>query len=69
MKWTIVKLPVGFKEFEVVYIFFANFFFLLSFSTGKRSILAKILGVGGGGGMGMGGEWNPPSPPGFYGPA
>ena len=51
MKWTIVMLPVGFKEFEVGYIFLLLFFFILSLSIGTRSILAKIWGGGGGGGV------------------
>ena len=44
MKWTVVMLPVGFKEFKVVnlFIFFAIFFFSLALSIDKRSILAKI---------------------------
>ena len=48
MKWTIVMLPVGFKEFEVGYIFLLLFFFILSLSIGTRSILAKIWGGEGG---------------------
>ena len=43
MKWTIVMLPVVFKESELVYIFFTTFF-SLSLSIGKRSILAKTWG-------------------------
>ena len=35
-------LPGVFQQFEVVYIFFATFFFSLSLSIGKRSVLAKI---------------------------
>ena len=35
MKWTIVMLPVVFKESELVYIFFTTFF-SLSLSIGKR---------------------------------
>ena len=44
MKWTVVMLPVGFKEFKKVYFifFFAIFFFSLALSIDKRSILAKI---------------------------
>ena len=42
------NLPVAFEEFEVVYIFFATFFLLLSLSVYKRSTLAKILGGEGG---------------------
>ena len=45
MKWTIVILPVGFKQFELVYIYFiyfATLFFLLSLSIGRRPILANI---------------------------
>ena len=52
MKWTIVMLPVGFKEFEVGYIFLLLFFFILSLSIGTRSILAKIWAGGEGGGRG-----------------
>ena len=37
-------LPVAFEEFEVVYMFFATFFFSLSLSIGKRTNLAKIWG-------------------------
>ena len=39
-------LPVAFEEFEVVYMFFATFFFSLSLSIGKRTNLAKIWRVG-----------------------
>ena len=56
------NLPVAFEEFEVVYIFFATFFLLLSLSVYKRSTLAKILGGRGGGGLQL------PQFPGFYGP-
>ena len=52
MKWTRVILPAVFKEFEVVCIFLAIFFFSLQFSIGKRSTLAKIWGEG----------YSPPSP-------
>ena len=38
-------LPVAFEEFEVVYMFFATFFFSLSLSIGKRTNLAKIWGM------------------------
>ena len=48
MKWAVVMLPIVFEEFEVVYIFFATFFLLLSLSVYKRSTLAKILGGEGG---------------------
>ena len=51
-------LPVGFKEFEVGYIFLLLFFFILSLSIGTRSILAKIWGGGEGGGEGL----KPPDP-------
>ena len=37
-------LPIVFEKLELVYIFFATFFFSLLFSIGKRSILAKIWG-------------------------
>ena len=43
MKWTIVMLPISFKNLKWFNFFFATFFFFLSFSVGKRSILAKIL--------------------------
>ena len=46
IKWTTVKLPVGFKQFELVYIYFiyfATIFFFISLSLGKRPILANIL--------------------------
>ena len=57
MKWAIAMLPIVFEKLELVYIFFATFFFSLLFSIGKRSILAKICG-----------GCSTPSPPGFYGP-
>ena len=47
MKWTIVMLPVGFKQFELVYTYFiysATIFFFISLSIGKRPILANIWG-------------------------
>ena len=45
MKWTKVIIPVVFKKFQVVYIFFAIFFFSLSLPIGKKSTLAKIWGA------------------------
>ena len=45
MKSTRVMLPVIFREFEIIYISFATCFFSLSFSFGKRSILAKFWGA------------------------
>ena len=42
MKWTIVMLPASFKDLNWFNFFLATFFFFLSFSVGKRSILAKI---------------------------
>ena len=45
MKWKRVMLLVVFEEFEVVYIFFATFFFSLSLLIGKRSTLEKNWGA------------------------
>ena len=42
MKWTKVILLVVFKKFQMVYIFFAIFFFSILLPIGKKSILAKI---------------------------
>ena len=42
MKWAKVILPVVFKKFQMVYIFFAIFFFSLLLPIGKKSTLAKI---------------------------
>ena len=53
-----VMFPVALEEPEVVYMFFATFFFSLSLSFGKWSNLAKIWG-----------ELQHSQPPGFYGPA
>ena len=44
MKWTRVSLPVVFDEFELVCLFFL-LLFSLSFSSSKRSTLAKIWGL------------------------
>ena len=47
IKWTTVMLPVGFEQFELVYIYFiyfATIFFFISLSLGKRPILANIWG-------------------------
>ena len=41
MKWAIVMLPAVFEEFEIVYIFFAIFFFLVSLSIRKRLKICK----------------------------
>ena len=38
-------LPVVFEEFDMICIFFATFFFSLSLSIGKRSILEKKSGT------------------------
>ena len=59
MKWARVMLPVVFKKFEPVCIFFATFFFALLLSIGKRLTLANFFSRGG---------LLPPAPP-VYGPA
>ena len=38
-------LPEVFEEFQVVYVFLANFCFSLSLSMGKSSTLEKIWGA------------------------
>ena len=43
MKWAVVMLPIVFEEFEVVYIFFATFLFLLLLSICIGSTLANYL--------------------------
>ena len=45
MKWTRVILPAAFEEFEIVYIFLAAFFFLVSLSIRKRLKICKNLKV------------------------
>ena len=42
IKWPRVMLQVDFKKFELVFIFFAIFFFSVSLSFNKRSTSAKI---------------------------
>ena len=42
IKWLRVMLQVDFKNFELVFIFFAIFFFSVSLSFNKRSTSAKI---------------------------
>ena len=59
VKWTRVVLPVVFREFEVVYIFFTTFF-SLSLSIAKGQLHQKSRDGGGGGPTA-------PSPSGFYG--
>ena len=64
---TKVMLPVVFKEFKVVYIFFCYFFFSLSLFILENSVKffsKNIGGRGGGGGL----KHPSPQPPGFYGP-
>ena len=58
VKWTRVVLPVAFREFEMVYIFFATFFFTIIVNC-ERSTSPKIWGGGG--------RAAAPSLPGFYG--
>ena len=43
MKWAVVMLPIVFEEFEVVYIFFATFLFLLLLSIYIGSTLTNYL--------------------------
>ena len=42
IKWPRVMLQVDFEKFELVFIFFATFFFSVSLSFHKRSTSAKI---------------------------
>ena len=51
VKWTRVVLPVVFREFEVVYIFFTTFF-SLSLSIAKGQLHQKSKDDGGGEGEG-----------------
>ena len=60
VKWTRVVLPVVFREFEVVYIFFTTFF-SLSLSIAKGQLHQKSRDDGGGGGSAA------PRPSGFCG--
>ena len=45
IKWSGLMLPAVFQEFEIVYIFFATFFFPVSLSIRKRSKICKNLKV------------------------